>query len=212
MPGPAGPPGQRGTPGRTGPPGHQNGGASYIRWGSRSCPNTTGTELVYSGIAGGTFYREEGGGANYLCMPSDPEYSSKLRYLPGKTAHAHVYAVEYALPLQGGHKHDVVCAVCRTSRRSTMVMIPAKASCPTGWTKEYLGYIMTEYKGRQNADIRGRTMFECVDSGMETVTTQQTSNAVVFFHHVEVDCNRGFTCEAGKYNNHQELSCVVCTK
>ena len=171
LPGPAGPPGERGTPGNVGPPGPQNGGASYIRWGSRSCPNTPGTEIVYSGIAGGTRLGEEGGGANYLCMPSDPEYSPNLKYSTGVTGFAHIYAVEYWQPLQGGHTHDVLCAVCRTNRRSTMVMIPAKASCPTSWTKEYYGYIMTEHKGLQNNDIRGRTMFECVDSGMETLTT-----------------------------------------
>ena len=71
---------------------------------------------------------------------------------------------------------------------------------------------MTEYKGRQNDDIRGRTMFECVDGGMETVSTQQTKYAAVYFHHVEVECNNGLPCASGQYNNHQEVNCVVCTK
>ncbi len=42
------------------------------KWGSRLCPTAVGTELVYSGISGGTKFNEEGGGANYLCMPTDP--------------------------------------------------------------------------------------------------------------------------------------------
>ena len=146
-------------------------------------------------------------------MPLDPEYSPDLKYqtdvLPFRS---HNYALEYWEPLQGGDRHDVSCAVCRTSTRSTMVMIPAKASCPTSWTKEYFGYIMTEYKGQQNSAIHRRTMFECVDSGMETVTAQQKTNGQVVVVHVEVDCNCGFSCGPGKYSNHQELNCVVCTK
>ena len=43
-----------------------------------------GTELVYSGITGGTLYCQEGGGANYLCMPKDPEYSNVLTYTSGE--------------------------------------------------------------------------------------------------------------------------------
>ncbi len=210
--GPPGPPGKDGTPGEQGPAGPQSGGATYTRWGSLSCPATAGTELVYSGISGGTKYNEEGGGANYLCMPTDPEYSTELRYSNGITGHVHIYGVEYDYPLQGGHRHDAACAVCRTNNRSSSVMIPAKATCPTGWTREYFGYIMTEFKGRQNQDIRGRTMFVCVDKSFGTVTTQQSSNSIVYFHHVEINCNTGFPCRAGKYNNHQELNCVVCTK
>ena len=67
-------PGPRGPQGIAGPPGQKNGGVVYIRWGKTSCPNVTGTELVYAGRAGGSWYRHTGGGANYLCMPNDPDY------------------------------------------------------------------------------------------------------------------------------------------
>ncbi len=72
------------------------------------------------------------GGANYLCMPTDPEYSTELRYRNGITGQAHIYGVEYDYPIQGGHGHDAACAACRTNKRSSSVMIPAKATCPTG--------------------------------------------------------------------------------
>ena len=48
----------------------------YIRWGRTVCPDVTGTELVYEGIAAGSWYRHSGGGSNYLCLPKDPKYSS----------------------------------------------------------------------------------------------------------------------------------------
>ena len=50
------------------------------------------------------------------------------------------------------------CAVCYVATRSVTVMIPAKTRCPTDWTVEYVGYLMTEY---YNHD--GRLTFECVD-------------------------------------------------
>ena len=73
LPGPRGLPGQdgrngeRGPAGPTGaqgPPGPRSGGATYIRWGRTTCPDTEGTELVYAGRAAGSHYSYSGGGAN----------------------------------------------------------------------------------------------------------------------------------------------------
>ncbi len=75
-----GSPGLQGKDGSPGPPGPKSGGATYTRWGKSTCPQVEGTELVYSGIAAGTFLTQQGGGANYLCMPKDPEYSTTLRW------------------------------------------------------------------------------------------------------------------------------------
>ncbi len=51
------------------------GGGLYTRWGSKTCPNITDTEIVYTGIAATSSFSEPGGGANYLCLPEDPEYT-----------------------------------------------------------------------------------------------------------------------------------------
>ena len=69
-----GPRGERGMQGAQGPPGPRSAGVTYTRWGSGSCPSTLGTELVYSGIVGGTFYNIQGGGVEKLCMPINPDY------------------------------------------------------------------------------------------------------------------------------------------
>ena len=82
-PGPEGEDGANGTTGPAGPPGPPSGGTIYTRWGKSSCPEVQGTELLYSSITGGTFYTQTGGGANYLCMPQDPEYSTTLTYRDG---------------------------------------------------------------------------------------------------------------------------------
>ena len=69
---------------------------------------------------------------------------------------------------------------------------------------------MTEYKGDRNNDIRGRSMYECVDKDQESLLGSQAITGGALFHHVEVDCNTGLPCP--EYNTHQELNCVVCTK
>ena len=54
VPGPCGPQGQKGEAGATGPqgpPGSRRGGVIYKRWGKTSCPNVSGTELVYAGVS-----------------------------------------------------------------------------------------------------------------------------------------------------------------
>ncbi len=80
--------GNQGEPGIQGPPGPPappSGGVVYTRWGRTTCPDTQGTELLYEGIAGGSAHNHKGGGANYLCLPEEPEYSD---YQPG----AYIYA------------------------------------------------------------------------------------------------------------------------
>ena len=133
--GPKGMPGPAGPIGPVGPAGPQSGGVVYTRWGSSSCPNVSGTTLVYAGRVGGSHYTHNGGGANHLCMPLDPEYS--LPYQSGVQGYAYVYGTEYESPLQGSHDHNVPCVVCLASTRETVLMLPAKTTCPTSWTQEY---------------------------------------------------------------------------
>ena len=210
-PGPTGgPPGAQGQQGARGPPGPQgpggpagprSGGVIYTRWGKSSRPNITGTEMVYTGRAGGSHYTHSGGGANYLCMPLDPEYT--LSFLSGVTEHSYVYGTEYQCPLDGSHDHNVPCAVCYVSTRETVLMIPAKTSCPNSWTREYYGYLMSENKAFE------RTMFECVDIAQESVPGSEANTNGALFYHVEANCN-GMPCPP--YDDEKELNCVVCTK
>ena len=202
-PGPVGPKGESGQQGKEGPPGPECGGTTtYIRWGKSSCPNISGTEIVYSGIAAGSWFTQSGGGANYLCMPEDPEYKSDLNYRP-LTDHSQLHGVEYQHPLQGHHNHNVPCAVCHVTTRSAVFLLPAKYSCPSTWTREYYGYIMSDYKGHK------RTSFVCVDEDMEALPRSSANTNGGTLHHVEANCN-GLPCLP--YNNHQEINCVVCTK
>ena len=200
VPGPRGPQGQRGDQGVAGPPGPRNGGVVYTRWGKSSCPSVSGTTLVYVGRAGGTHYTHKGGAANYRCMPDDSDY---LSYTPGVQGYSFVYGAEYKRPLRAVYHHNVPCAVCYASTRVAVTMIPAKTQCPTNWTLEYTGYLMSDNKNHQH------TMYECVDKNPDSVPGSAADTNGALFYHVEANCN-GMLCPP--YDPQKELTCAVCTK
>ena len=180
----------------------------YTRWGRTTCSNTSGTQLLYAGRAAGGFWNEKGGGANYLCLPQQPQYST---YTAGSQGgRAFLYGAEYQTggsndnsPLHSVYEHNAPCAVCYTSTRETVVMIPARLTCPSSWTREYYGYLMAEYRGHH------RTMFECVDQSPQSVPSSAADTNGVLFYPVEVKCN-GLPCPP--YDTQKEVTCVVCTK
>ena len=115
-------------------------GVTYTRWGNSSCPRSTGAQLVYAGRAGGTLYTSQGGGAEKLCLPNDPDY---LPRTTGFRVNSHIHGVEYEFfsgPNTNVYQHNVPCAVCHVPTRATAIMVPAKTLCPSSWTREYYGY------------------------------------------------------------------------
>ena len=208
--GPAGNDGKNGERGDTGPmgppgpPGPSSGGVTYIRWGRTVCPSEAGTELVYEGIAAGTHYNTTGGSTTHLCLPKVPVYSN---YEPGVQGYSPLYGMEYEGPntIDGNlHDHNVPCAVCYASTRSTVLMVPARNSCPSSsWTLEYSGYIMTA------RDIYHRSSFECVDKDAESIPGSSSDINGALFYHVEATCT-GIPCSP--YDPQKELTCAVCTR
>jgi len=180
----------------------------YTRWGRTTCPSTPGTQLLYAGRAAGSHFTQSGGGANYICLPEQPQYST---YTAGtQSGRVYLYGAEYQTrngqdigPLSSFGEHNVPCAVCYASTRGTVVMIPARLSCPSSWTREYYGYLMAEWYRHH------RKMFECVDRYPQSVPGSAANTDGALFYHVEAKCN-GIPCPP--YNAHKEIMCVVCTK
>ena len=194
--------GADGPPGPRGPPG-VCGGVTYIRWGRTSCP-TTGTTLLYNGTAAKSFSDETGGGGNYQCLPNYPEYGRYAREVQGASPiHGVEYEIDTGSPFPPAHHDDnVPCAVCQASNRSHVLMIPAWRHCPSGWTLEYTGYLMSEH-------INGtKSTYECVDENAELIPGSQADTDGGLFSHVEATDN-GIPCPP--YNSQKELTCVVCT-
>ena len=192
--------GERGPAGVSGPAGPRSGGVVYTRWGKATCRN--GADLVYAGVMGGSHHSQSGGGTTRLCMPLDPQYT--LPYVSGVQGYSPLYQVEYQLTIRS-NGHDIPCAVCLVMTNELVLMIPAKTSCPSSWTREYYGYLMSE----RVHSAHHRSTFECVDKDLDSVVG---SSAVVhhgLFGHVEAVCN-ALPCPP--YNNYKEINCVVCTK
>ena len=124
--------------------------------------------------------------------------------------HAYLYGAEYQTrggdngPLRSFHDHNVPCAVCYAPTQGTVVMIPARTTCPSSWTREYYGYLMADYHGHH------RTMFECVDISPQSVPGSIANTDGALFYHTEVKCNHGIPCPP--YDTQKEVTCVVCTK
>ncbi|XP_041472588.1 short-chain collagen C4-like [Lytechinus variegatus] len=220
-PGPPGPTGDVGLPGRDGRDGRdasynaqqpvtavKSSGVVYIRWGKDVCVN--GSELVYAGTAAGARWTHEGGGANYLCMPTDPIYDE---YQCGTGAlRALLYSSEYEtetsiIRLREVHDYAPKCAVCRApSGRSTKLMIPARNKCPSDeWRLEYSGYLMSEYQTHK------RSEFVCFDHDMEGAAGTAGDQNGALFYTVTAVCEAATGLPCDPYINDQELTCAVCT-
>ena len=181
------------------------GGAVYVRWGHDQCPSTA--QLVYSGRAGGSYYTQPGSGSNPQCLPLDPNF---LTPISGNQNHRGLmYGAEYQTStysnsyLHGRHDTDVPCAVCHVSNRTAVYMVPAKYTCPSGWKREYYGYLMGQYHNYNSHQ------FTCVDTAFKSVVGSSADKNGLLFYFIEGRCG---SLPCPPYDNTRELSCAVCTK
>ena len=166
---------------------------------------------VVPGVAAGSHYTHKGGGSNYLCMPRDPEWGPKT--IADFQSGGYLYGAEYEIfsnnPFSNAESvhdnDDVPCAVCHVNGRPTKLMIPAKLTCPDGWTKEYWGYLMAE-----RYDHVGRTTYVCMDNAPEVIEGGGQDKDGVLFYNTEATCGGPLPCP--NYVNGWEITCVVCTQ
>ena len=82
-------------------------------------------------------------------------------------------------------------------------MIPAKMYCLKKWTLEYTDYLMSNHIGDK------RSMFECVDKGLEGLSGSGKDDSGGDLFNVEATCI-GIDCPP--YYVDRELMCAVCTR
>ena len=140
------------------------------------------------------------------CLMIQTISATNLEFMQG---YSYVYGAEYetftGAPLSAVHNRNVSCAVCYASTRVAVTMIPAKTRCPSTWTLEYSGYLMSAGKWSSH----GRTMYECVDKNPDSVPGSGSYINGALFYHVEASCT-GMLCPP--YDSQKELTCAVCTK
>ena len=138
-------------------------------------------------------------------MTRNPIYE---RYRQGLQNDAVIYGAEYETHATGIfssslHDHDVPCAVCRVTRRTSQMMIPGRNVCPAGWTREYKGYLMAEKHSHH------RSMYTCVDSYPDYTRGSHVNRDGALFYFVEGRCG---SLPCGPYIEGRELTCAVCTR
>lgn len=213
-PGTTGPQGTRGAPGDPGSKGEssQSSGVShstYIRWGRKDCPGDA--ELVYEGYAAGASYNEKGGGASYLCLPKNPQYMYSSSRSDSRHR-ARVHGAEYEIvdfpPYNGMDNGDVPCVVCLLTGRESVITQPARYDCPSGWTQEYEGYLMSSHRSYY------RSQWVCVDENAELTTQASLENIDgALFYPVEGHCWNSVTgLPCTSYTTGHELTCSVCSR
>ena len=123
-----------------------------------------------------------------------------------------MYGAEYDIhttdrnnPVYGRHNNDVPCAVCHVSNRTAVYMVPAKYTCPSGWTTEYYGYLMSSF----HDSGRHRVQYTCMDKAFKPVVGSSADKDALIFYFVEGRCG---SLPCPPYDNTKELSCAVCSK
>jgi hypothetical protein len=167
------------------------------------------TELVYKGYAGGSHYSKQGAASSYLCLPEDPLWNV---YEDAEQIGGTIWGAEYELGLHERKinnffgktigNRDVPCCACHT-RRSSIVMVPARNQCHEGWTLEYQGYLSGGYDGHFASD------FVCLDGEPEVLEGGEGNADGKLFYFIEARCG---SLRCPPYVQGRELTCAVCSK
>ena len=92
----------------------------------------------------------------------------------GYQGYARLYGAEYETyspsPLDHSADRNVPCALCEVTGRTNKIMIPSHYECPSGWRREYYGYLMA---GRHNH--KAATQYTCVDMSVEQIPASGTN-------------------------------------
>ena len=163
---------------------------------------------MFTGYTAGAHHNHPGGGSNYICLHSQPEWG---RYTDGIQSGSYIFGTEYQIytnnpfskSRQALYDNDAPCAACYTNKSAT-IMIPARTTCPDGWGKEYGGYVMAEKYVQ-----KGTTTYVCVDGDPEVRAGGGANHDGALFYNTEAACG-ALPCPP--YVHGRELACVVCSK
>ena len=170
--------------------------STFVRWGSSTCDASS--ELVYSGVVGGSLFDHTGAASNFLCLTMSPVFGNHT--VP--SAVALLYGGEYQT-YDSHYEQDPVCAVCRSSFPTT-VMVAGTNVCSPGWRLLYSGYLMAGYY-----HAAAGTEYICVDPSFEaTIRSSADQNGKLMYFTV----TRCGSLPCPPYVNNEIVTCAVCGK
>ncbi|KAH3807577.1 hypothetical protein DPMN_135922 [Dreissena polymorpha] len=163
-----------------------------------------------AGFTAGNRYNKNGA-SDFVCLLGDPIWGvysdSPLTYSP------QIYGTEYEMSFYSAgatqffgsniHDHDGPCAVCRSSRPTT-VMIPGRNQCYPGWTMEYSGYLVSGLSEQSSP-----TNYACLDTKPEFELGDAEDRDGKLMYLVVAACG---SLKCPPYVQSREITCVVCSK
>ncbi|KAJ7374505.1 hypothetical protein OS493_004843 [Desmophyllum pertusum] len=118
--GPQGSKGEKGQDGKS--------GVKYVRWGRTTCPS--GAQVVYKGIMGGGYYGHQGGGVNYLCLPTHSKVRQVQKRKAGPRDMCMALSIKSVLSTPLVRKTSMTMThralFCFVKSRGSMLMMPRK--------------------------------------------------------------------------------------
>lgn len=156
--------------------------------------------LNFSEFAGGSWYDHTGAAAEFVCLPRDPDLTTKFT-----SGVAYMYGSEYDNN-EFGHDagNDLPCSVCRSTVESSVLMIPGKSFCYDGWSMQYHGDLVAG-----SLHHKASTQYICLDEHPESLVAGQDDHNGKLFYPVRTSCG-SLACPP--YHNDRYFTCVVCTK
>ncbi|KAL4229866.1 hypothetical protein ACF0H5_010257 [Mactra antiquata] len=179
-------------------------GSVYIRWGRNKCEDNA--QVIYKGFTAGKKYSDKGSGSDTICLPEDPSW---LNYSTSNDPRGTVYGTEININEPSGvfenkvHDQDLPCVACHI-KKGSVIMIPGRGHCYSGWNLEYAGYLMTEYQGHSSPNNH-----LCVDHHPDFIHGGAGNNDEHILYLTMSKCG---SLPCPPYANDKELACVVCSK
>ena len=180
----------------------------YIRWGDNRCPPNA--IRLHEGIITQAASKT----ANLLCIPkfstqtsSTNQYTSINQYT-STTPPSHITRMEPLLytNLQG-MVDAVPCARCYDNSHSTEFTFPGSTTCPTDWTRQYYGHLITSYELSTSDVLCGdERLTRAIQWGDGSYTSGRND-----VNMIETVCDKEVLSCRG-YGAGQLTPCVVCSK
>ncbi|CAC5406424.1 unnamed protein product [Mytilus coruscus] len=160
---------------------------------------TLWNNIYQMGYAGGGHYSQQGSAVEYICLPPDPNYEKTSGSDNGR-----MYGGKFEFFVSKSNDEDVPCALCRTDRATSVIMIPGKNTCYSGWNLEYHGYLASGYYNHAAASA-----YVCVDKHPEYIIGGVDELTGKLFDEVLTKCG---SLKCPPYIDNYPLTCVVCSK
>ncbi|CAG2187242.1 unnamed protein product [Mytilus edulis] len=172
------------------------------KMGKKTCPQNNGTELIYSGMMGGGWHDRASSPAEPICLPHDPDFVAKDTATNDLKWISSLYGAEYEETFGGlsSHDDDVPCAVCHATHSASVIMIPGKTSCYTGWK--------TEYFGRMSAGAnynKASSQYTCIDEKSDVLEAGSENKNGYLLYAVRAVCG---SLKCPPYHENALLTCV----